>query len=117
MLMRETATELTIEQAAVDRERGVVMAERRERRTFAYRETEDQLAFISPGARYVDRMPIGTLEVLETADAADIRAFHRRTYVPANTGLVILRDSPLELLEERVHHLFDDWPAYTPSPH
>src|SRR3546814_5097108 len=40
MLMRETASELTIEQAAVDRGRGVVMAERRERRTFAYRSEE-----------------------------------------------------------------------------
>ncbi|MBA4164931.1 MAG: peptidase M16, partial [Erythrobacter sp.] len=118
MLMRETATELTIEQAAVDRERGVVLAERRERRTFAYRETEDQLAFISPGARYVDRLPIGTLEVLETANAEDIRAFYRRTYVPGNAVLVIIGDYPLDLLEERVRHWFEDWrgDAAPPDP-
>src|SRR3546814_6082998 len=40
MLMRETASELTIEHAAVDRARGVVMAERPDRRTFAYRSEE-----------------------------------------------------------------------------
>src|SRR3546814_18129780 len=81
MLMRETASELTIDQAAVDRERGVVLAERRERRNFAYKETEDQLAFISPGARYVERLPIGTLEVLETAKAERIRALVRKRVV------------------------------------
>ena len=109
MLMRETASELTIDQAAVDRERGVVLAERRERRNFAYKETEDQLAFISPGARYVDRMPIGTLDVLDNAGAEDIRGFYRRTYVPANAVLVIVGDYPLDLLEERVQRWFAGW--------
>src|SRR3546814_10817121 len=41
-LMRETASELTIDQAAVDRERGVVLAERRERRNFAYKERSEE---------------------------------------------------------------------------
>src|SRR3546814_17836307 len=77
-----------------------------------------QLAFISPGARYVDRLPIGTLEVLETANAEDIRAFYRRTYVPGNAVLVIIGDYPLDLLEERVRHWFEDWrgDAAPPDP-
>ncbi|MEL6542107.1 MAG: insulinase family protein, partial [Pseudomonadota bacterium] len=37
MLMRETVSELTIAQDAVDRERGVILAERRDRRNFAQR--------------------------------------------------------------------------------
>ncbi|MEP6394406.1 MAG: insulinase family protein, partial [Alteripontixanthobacter sp.] len=64
MLMRETASELTIAPDAVERERGVILAERRDRRNYAQRELEDRLDFASPQARFTRRLPIGALEVL-----------------------------------------------------
>lgn len=116
MLMRETASELLIEQDAVARERGIILAERRDRTNFAYKALVDQLDFVAPGARFPDRLPIGALEVLEQAGAAELHAFYRRTYVPANTTLVIVGDFPLALLEERVRHWFADWqPAPDPA--
>lgn len=116
MLMRETASELLIEQDAVDRERGIVLAERRDRRNFAYKQLEDQFEFAAPNARFKDRLPIGTLDVLENASAADIRGYYARNYVPENTVLVVVGDFPVELLEERVKHWFADWqPAPDPA--
>ena len=116
MLMRETASELLIEQEAIDRERGIILAERRDRTNFAYKALIDQLEFAAPGARFADRLPIGALEVLENATAADLRGFYRRNYVPANTTLVIVGDFPIELLEARVRHWFADWqPAPDPT--
>ncbi|MEO9490081.1 MAG: insulinase family protein, partial [Marinomonas sp.] len=56
IIMRETASELTISEEAVERERGVILAERRDRRNFAYRNLEDSLEFATPGARYADRL-------------------------------------------------------------
>lgn len=111
MLMRETASELLIEQDAVERERGIILAERRDRRNFAYKQLEDQLDFVAPGARLIDRLPIGALEVLENASAADLRGYYERNYVPANTTLVIVGDFPLELMEQRVQRWFADWQA------
>ncbi len=115
MLMRETASELTIAADAVERERGVILAERRDRRNFRQKATEDQLDFIAPGARFVDRLPIGTLEVLQNATAADLRGFYERTYVPANTVLVIVGDFPAELMEAKVREFFADWEG-APAP-
>lgn len=115
MLMRETASELTIAPEAVDRERGVVLAERRDRRNFAFKETEDQFAFLAPGARFVDRFPIGTVDVLEHASAEELRALYRRIYVPANAVLVIVGDFPPEAMEAAVHKYFDSWQA-APDP-
>lgn len=109
MLMRETASELTIAPEAVERERGVVLAERRDRRNFAYRELEDQFAFHSPGARYVERLPAGTQEVLEQASAQDLQEFYRRTYVPANAVVIVVGDLPLDQTEEKVRRWFADW--------
>lgn len=115
MLMRETASELLIDEDAVARERGIILAERRDRTNFAYKSLIDQLEFTAPGARFIDRLPIGALEVLENAPAATLRGFYRRTYVPANTTLVIVGDFPIDLMEARVRHWFADWTA-APDP-
>jgi zinc protease len=118
MLMRETASEITIAEDAVDRERGVILAERRDRRNFAYKSLEDNLEFSSPGARYITRLPIGTLPVLENATAADMRALYERTYVPENTVLAIVGDYPVEVLEAAVKKHFASWsgPEAPPEP-
>lgn len=115
MLMRETSSELLIEQDAVDRERGIILAERRDRRNFAYKQLEDELEFAAPVARFVNRLPIGAVEVLENASAADLRAFYERTYVPANTSMVIVGDFPVALIEARLRYWFDDWES-APAP-
>ncbi len=109
MLMRETASELLIEQDAVDRERGIILAERRDRNNFAFKAAVDGFEFSAPNARFVQRVPIGTLEVLENASAEDLRGFYERNYVPENAVLVIVGDYPVDLLEERVKHWFADW--------
>ena len=116
MLMRETASELTITQGAVDRERGVILAERRDRAGFQQRNTEDSIAFIAPNARYGARLPIGTVPVLETASADQIRALYERTYTPANTVLVVVGDYPVEVVEAAIRARFADWkPAPAPA--
>ena len=71
MLMRETASELDFSAGAVVRERGVVLAEMRDRNSWQYRESINRQAFMNPAARYVRRMPIG---VTTTLDAATLRA-------------------------------------------
>lgn len=111
MLMRETASELTIAPDAVERERGVILAERRDRRNYAQRELEDRLDFASPQARFTRRLPIGVLEVLENAPAATLRRFYEREYVPANTALIVIGDFDPQLVEAKIQDRFADWQA------
>jgi zinc protease len=116
MLMRETASELTISDEAVARERGVILAERRDRAGFALRNFEDNVAFLAPQARYGQRLPIGTAQVLENATAAQIRALYQRTYTPANTVLVVVGDYPVAVVEAAIRTRFADWsPAPAPA--
>lgn len=115
MLMRETASELTISEEAVARERGVILAERRDRAGFQLRNFEDNVAFLAPQARYGQRIPIGTLEVLEKATAAQIRALYQRTYRPENTVLVVVGDYPVAVVEAAIKARFADW-APGPAP-
>lgn len=115
MLMRETASELLIAPEAVDRERGIILSERRDRTNFGLKDTLDQFEFLAPGARYGARLPIGVPEVLETAGADDLRRFYRREYVPANTVVLVVGDFDESLAEDAIRKYFAAWqPA--PSP-
>lgn len=115
MLMRETASELTLSEEAVERERGVILAERRDRAGFALRNYEDNVAFLAPNAHCRQRLPIGTLEVLQGATAAQVRALYERTYTPANTVLVVVGDYPADVVEAAIRARFGDW-APSPAP-
>jgi len=116
MLMRETASELTISDEAVARERGVILAEKRDRSGFELRNYEDSVAFLAPQARYGRRLPIGTTEVLENATAAQIRALYERTYRPANTVLLVVGDYPVDVVEAAIRARFAGWAPAGPAP-
>ncbi|MFV0643438.1 MAG: M16 family metallopeptidase, partial [Sphingomonadaceae bacterium] len=115
MLMRETASELTLAEDAVERERGVLLAEMRDRRTYQLKNLEDQIAFITPGARYANRLPFGTEDVLKQASAEDIRGYYTREYVPTNTVLVVIGDYDPHMVETEIRRYFSSWKA-APRP-
>ncbi len=115
-IMRETASELTFAPAAVARERGVVLSEKRDRNGFQQRNYEDQVAFTSPGARFTQRLPIGAEAALNAASADTLRAFWRRNYVPARTSLVVIGDFDAAAVETAITAQFDSWqPAPSPA--
>lgn len=111
MLLREAASELTFDPAAVDRERGVVLSELRDGQGFALDNSKDQMAFLYPRAHYPDRLPIGTVESLKAATAEALKAFWAREYVPAKATLIVVGDFDADALEAAIRARFADWPA------
>ena len=111
MLMRETASELRFEPDAVNRERGVVLAEMRDRNTWQLRNAEADARFFNPQALYPRRFPIGVPETLAAADAHALRAFWHREYVPANTAIIVIGDFDPDSAEAAIRTRFTDWSA------
>lgn len=111
MLMRETASNLSISQEAVERERGVVLSEMRDRNTWAYRNAFDGAQFFYPHALYARRFPIGTAASLDAATGASLRAFYQREYVPAHVTLVVVGDFDVAAVEAGILRHFNDWRA------
>ena len=111
MLMRETASELSFDPAAVDRERGVVLSELRDGEGYGLANARDQLAFFYPAARYPQRLPIGTPETLKSASAAALRGFWARHYVPAKTTLIVVGDFDADAVEAAIRARFATWAA------
>lgn len=115
MLMRETAGELTFSPAAVERERGVVQAEMRDRNTFALRNVEDSLNFAFPGSKVANRLPIGTPESLAGATPEGLKAFWEREYVPEHTTLYVIGEFDPDLVEAKIKDRFGSWTAKRPA--
>lgn len=122
MLMRETASELTFDAEAVEREKGVVLSEMRTRDTYQLRNLVDNLAFLYPGARFTERLPIGTAESLRSATPEKLRALYQRIYRPENTALIVIGDFDADAVEAAIRKHFDSWqprplvPAAEPGP-
>lgn len=116
MLMRETASELTISQESVERERGVVMSEMRDRNTWGYRDVVANTTFFYPGSRFATRFPIGIPSTLEAATARGLRGYYERNYVPAKTTLVVVGDFDADLVEREIRARFADWKGQSPPP-
>ena len=115
MLMRETASELTIDPAAVDRERGIILSERRARDTYQLRNLVAQFGFQMRGMTVADRMPIGTEEVIRTAPAARIRDLYDRYYRPERATLVMVGDFDPAAVEAKIKARFADWTGRGPA--
>jgi zinc protease len=126
MLLRETASELLFEPEAIERERGVVMAEYRRGDTFARRRMNQQLDFLIPGSRAAARLPIGKPDVIETAPRARFVSLYERYYRPERAVLVVVGDFDLAAMQAKITARFSDWAgrgeagaepdlAYTPS--
>ncbi len=116
MLMRETASELTIDAEAVARERGVVLSELRDGQGWQRTNLEDQLAFFYPSATYPKRLPIGTVEALNAATAETLKSFWAREYVPAKTTIVIVGDFDPDVVEQAIRTRFADWQPRPEAP-
>jgi len=122
MLMREVASELSFEPEAVEREKGVILSERRVRDTYALRNTVDELSFLYPGARFPDRLPIGSVETLQQATAEGLRDLWQRLYRPQNTALIVVGDFDADAVEAAIQKHFGDWsgpekmPRTNPGP-
>lgn len=115
MLMRETASELTIDPGAVDRERGIILSERRARDTYQLRSLIDQLDFQMQGMKIASRIPVGTEEVIRTAPAARIRDLYDRYYRPERATLVMVGDFDPAAMEAKIKARFADWQGRGPA--
>lgn len=109
MLMRETASELRFDPAAVERERGILLAERRDRTTYELANSADQVDFMFPGSRFSSRFPIGNREDIATIDAGRLKQFWQRNYIPGKATVVVVGDFDPAIVEAKIRARFSDW--------
>lgn len=113
MLMRETASNLTLSQGAIDRERGIIHSEKRTRNSAAFKRTIAEWEFYTRGSGLTDRLPIGTDETIDSVQADQFRGFYDANYHPEKAFFVFVGDLPVERVVEQIEATFGDWEGMT----
>ncbi len=92
LVMRDYADRALLLEEEVERERGIIMAEKAARDSAAYRSSVARTEFIFKNTALPERMPIGDEDVLENAEREDLLGFYQRWYRPDNMILVAVGD-------------------------
>ena len=83
LILHEWAQGIDLDPEEVEKERGVVLEERRASLGAQSRIRYQQFPVIFKGSRYADRLPIGTEEVLKAAQPEALKRFYRTGTGPA----------------------------------
>lgn len=115
MIMRETASNLTLDPEAIDRERGVILAEKRARISPAYNASIASLKFYLQGSPFPDRLPIGTEESIQSVTPENFRDFYHGYYHPEETFIVLVGDFETDYAAQKIEQYFGDWTVEVPA--
>jgi len=113
MIMRETASNLTLDPEAIDRERGVILAEKRARTSPAYHASIASLKFYLEGSPFPDRIPIGTEKSIQSVTPENFHAFYKGYYHPDETFIVLVGDFETDYAAGKIEEFFADWTVET----
>ncbi|MFP5392782.1 MAG: M16 family metallopeptidase, partial [Gammaproteobacteria bacterium] len=92
LVLEDWAQGLTLDDAAIDAERGIVLEELRLGKGAQDRMNKVLLPKIFNGSRYAERLPIGKEEIIKNASYETVRRFYRDWYRPDLMAVVVVGD-------------------------
>ena len=107
-IMRDWAQDATLDVAEIDKERGVVLEEKRLGKGAQQRMQDKYLPMLFNNSRYSDRLPIGTEEVLKNFSAETIKQFYKDWYRPDLQALIVVGDIDVDAMEKTIKAKFSD---------
>ncbi|MDR2283513.1 MAG: insulinase family protein, partial [Sphingobacterium sp.] len=108
LIMRDWAHGLLLDQKEIDRERGVILEEKRLRQGAQQRVSDKTLPILVNGSIYAQRLPIGIESVLKTFKREEIVSFYEDWYRPDLQALIVVGDIDVAKVEQQVKTLFAD---------
>ncbi len=91
-IMRDFADGATLEDSAIDHERGIVKSELYARDSASYRASIALFRHAAPGTRLPEYLPIGTEEVIMGAPYEVFRNYYKTHYVADNMTVIVTGD-------------------------
>jgi zinc protease len=116
-ILEEWAGAVTFLPADVDAERGVVLAEKRDKLGAEMRLLETAVEKLFAGTRYARRLPIGLPEILQKAVPDTLVRFYKDWYRPDNMAVIAVGDFDPAVIEKKIAEKFGALPkADRPRP-
>ena len=113
LILHDWSHDLTLDPKEIDKERGVIHEEWRSRSSASLRIFERQLPKLMSNSRPGNRLPIGTMEVVDNFQPQALRDYYETWYRPDLQGIVIVGDLDVDRTEKRLKEIFADIPAPT----
>ncbi len=114
-VMQDYAHGLLLLEDEIDRERGVILSEKRTRDSVQYRSFVAEFQFALSGSRLTERLPIGTEDIIRSAPRDAFVSFYDRWYRPERLALVAVGDFEPAEIEREIIERFSKIEARAPA--
>ncbi|MEM6915390.1 MAG: insulinase family protein [Verrucomicrobiota bacterium] len=115
-LFRDYADGMLLLPDEIEDERGVILAEKRDRDSVSWRTFVEQIQFAMPEIRVSSRMPIGIEEVISNAPRERFVEFYENWYTPNRMAVIVVGDIETSEVEEIIAKYFEDMPNREKRP-
>ncbi len=106
LILHDWANEIALEGEEIESERGVIREEWRTRGGAQSRLWEKMLPVMFKDSKYANRLPIGSIDVINNFEHQEIRDYYEKWYRPDLQGIIIVGDIDAEKVEAQVIELF-----------
>ena len=106
LILHDWADGLTLDAEEIDKERGVIHEEWRQRSNATSRMFDQVLPIAYQGEKYAYRMPIGTMEVIDNFPHKALRDYYEKWYRPDLQGIIVVGDVDVDEVEKKIKKLF-----------
>lgn len=106
LILADWAGGVTFAPEEVDRERGVIMSEWRQRGGRRMEASQLLLDELLNGSRYARRMTIGDTAVIQHATAATLRGYYDKWYTPSRMAVAVAGDIDADVIEQLIKRYF-----------
>ena len=111
LVMHDYSHFVTCDPVEIDNERGVIIEERRTRRSAEWRLHEQSLPYYYGDSKYAGCTLIGSQENLESFKPESLTNFYKTWYRPDLQALIVVGDIDVDSIEAKIKSLFADIPA------
>jgi len=106
LIIRDWAQEATLDHIEIDKERGVILEEKRTQMGAGQRMQQQYTPMLFNASRYADRNPIGTDSSLKHFNPSALRRFYKDWYRPDLQGIIAVGDFDAAEMEKMVKASF-----------
>ena len=108
LVLNDWSRYILLEDKEIDKERGVIHEEWRNRRTgmAVQRMMENVIPKIYRGSKYEDCMPIGNMDIVDNFPYKDLRDYYEKWYRPDLQAIVVVGDFDVDKMEQKIKKLF-----------
>lgn len=110
LILHDWSGFISLEEAEIDQERGVIREEWRQRRTATRRLFSARNQRVFPASQYAKRDVIGDTAVINNFSYDTLRAYYKKWYRPDQQAILIVGDIDVDQIESKIKTLFSDIP-------